>query len=142
SYFDFNEEKILEIAEEAVEMSIELFVLNDGWYGKRDDDSRSLGNWTEDKTKLPNGIKGLSQKVQDIGLKLSSWFEPEMVNKDTPLYESHPEWIIGVPEKNISHGRNQFVLDFGNPAVVDSIFEQMDAILSESQIDYIKWDMN
>lgn len=142
TYFDFNEEKILEIAEEAVEMGVELFVLDDGWFGKRDDDSSSLGNWTEDKTKLPNGIKGLSQKVQDLGLKFGLWFEPEMVNKDTPLYESHPEWIIGVPEKNISHGRNQFVLDFGNPAVVDSIFEQMDAILSESQIDYIKWDMN
>lgn len=142
TYFDFNEEKILTIAKEAAGLGIELFVLDDGWFGKRDDDSSSLGDWTVDKSKLPNGIKGLSEKVHELGLKFGLWFEPEMVNKDTPLYEEHPDWIIGVPDKNISHGRNQFVLDFSNPDVVDNIFDQMDAILEESNIDYIKWDMN
>ena len=142
TYFDFDEEKILTIAKQAADLGIELFVLDDGWFGKRDDDSSSLGDWTVDKAKLPNGIKGLSEKVQNLGLKFGLWFEPEMVNKDTPLYEKHPDWIIGMPDKNISHGRNQFVLDFSNPKVVDNIFEQMDDILKESQIDYIKWDMN
>jgi alpha-galactosidase len=142
TYFDFDEEKILTIAKQAADLGIELFVLDDGWFGKRDDDSSSLGDWTVDKAKLPNGIKALSEKVHKLGLKFGLWFEPEMVNKDTPLYEEHPDWIIGVPDKNISHGRNQFVLDFSNPKVVDNIFEQMDTILKDSKIDYIKWDMN
>lgn len=142
TYFDFNEEKILEIAHNASKLGIELFVLDDGWFGKRDDDTSSLGNWAEDKTKLPNGIKGLSEKIHELGLKFGLWFEPEMVNKGTPLYEEHPDWIIHVPGKNVSHGRNQYVLDFSRLEVVDNIFEQMDAVLKDGNIDYIKWDMN
>ncbi|MBM6614496.1 alpha-galactosidase [Desemzia sp. RIT804] len=142
TYFDFNEEKILEIAENAAELGVELFVLDDGWFNKRNDDTSSLGDWVEDKTKLPNGVKGLSEKIHQLGLKFGLWFEPEMVNKDTKLYEHHPDWIIQVPGKNVSHGRNQFVLDFSRPEVVDNLYHQMDAIIDGSQIDYIKWDMN
>ncbi|MFL2100652.1 alpha-galactosidase [Desemzia sp. FAM 23989] len=142
TYFDFNEEKILEIARNGAELGMELFVLDDGWFGKRDDDTSSLGDWVEDKTKLSNGIKGLSEKIHQLGLKFGLWFEPEMVSKNTPLHDEHSDWVIGVPGKNISHGRNQFVLDFSRPEVVDSIFQQMDAILHDAQVDYIKWDMN
>lgn len=142
TYFDFNENKILEIAENAAELGVELFVLDDGWFNKRNDDSTSLGDWFEDESKLPNGIKGLSEKIHQLGLKFGLWFEPEMVNKDTTLYEQHPDWIIQVPGKNVSHGRNQFVLDFSRPEVVDNLFQQMDTIIEGSQIDYIKWDMN
>lgn len=142
TYFDFDEDKIISIAEKASELGIELFVLDDGWFGERHDDSSSLGNWTENRNKLPNGIKGLSKKIHDLGLKFGLWFEPEMVNKDTPLYREHPEWVIHVPEKNVSHGRNQYVLDFSNSEVVDTIFEQMNTVLKDGNVDYIKWDMN
>lgn len=142
TYFDFTEEKILSMAKEAKEMDIELFVLDDGWFGNRNSDNSSLGNWKEDPKKLPSGMEGLSKKIRDLGLSFGLWFEPEMVNKDTPLYQEHPEWIIGHPKKNISHGRNQYVLDFSNPDVVEEIFRQMDKILEKSNLAYLKWDMN
>lgn len=142
TYFDFNEDKIMELAEKAKTAGVELFVLDDGWFGERNDDSSSLGNWTENKTKLPNGIEGLSEKIHELGLKFGLWFEPEMINKDTPLYQEHPEWVIHMPSKPMSHGRNQFVLDFSNPEVVSAVFDQIDAILDKGNIDYIKWDMN
>lgn len=142
TYFNFDETKILEIATDAKSLGIELFVLDDGWFGKRDDDSSSLGNWAVDKSKLPNGIVGLAKKVHAMDLKFGLWFEPEMVSVGTPIHDAHPEWMIGHPQKNISHGRNQYVLDFSRPEVVENIFDQMDAILSSNEIDYIKWDMN
>jgi alpha-galactosidase len=142
TYFDFNEEKILEIAKKSSELGIELFVLDDGWFEGRNDDTTSLGNWSVDKEKLPNGIADLSEKIHNLGLKFGLWFEPEMISMDTPLYEQHPEWLIHVPGKNISHGRNQFVLDFSRSEVVDDIFKQIDNILRGSKVDYIKWDMN
>ncbi|WP_420828534.1 alpha-galactosidase [Jeotgalibaca caeni] len=142
TYFNFTEEKIMEIVREAQNLGVELFVLDDGWFGQRDDDSTSLGNWTVDERKLPNGIQNLVRKVHEEGMKLGLWFEPEMISKGTPLYEAHPEWVIGDPKKRISHGRNQFILDFSRPAVVEAIFQQMDAILEGSGIDYVKWDMN
>jgi len=142
TYFDFDEEKIVEIAKQAKDLGVELFVLDDGWFGKRDSDNSSLGNWTPDERKLPNGIKGLSEKIRNLGLKFGLWFEPEMVSKDTDLFKEHPDWILGHPKKNISHGRNQFVLDMGNQMVVDELFRQMDDILSVSELSYVKWDMN
>ncbi|MBF6977984.1 alpha-galactosidase [Aerococcaceae bacterium zg-BR22] len=142
TYFNFNEDKILEIANSAKNIGIEMFVLDDGWFGSRDSDYGSLGNWSVDRKKLPSGIKGLVNKIHGIGMKFGLWFEPEMVSKDTSLYKNHPEWIIGNPKKNISHGRNQYVLNFADPAVVENIFNQIDAILTEGKIDYIKWDMN
>lgn len=141
-YFDFNQEKILEVAEEASKLGIELFVLDDGWFGKRNSDTGSLGNWTENKEKLPDGLAHLAKAIKEKGMLFGLWFEPEMVSDDTDLFKEHPDWVIGNPEKNISHGRNQFVLDFGNPEVVEAIYNQMAHLLSTVPIDYIKLDMN
>ncbi|WP_347340543.1 alpha-galactosidase [Vagococcus allomyrinae] len=142
TYFDFDEEKLLAIATEAADLGVDLFVLDDGWFGKRDDDSSSLGDWFVDQAKLPNGLPSLARKIHEKGLLFGLWFEPEMISKGTKLYEEHPDWLIGQPTKQISHGRNQFVLDFSRKAVVDQIFAQMQAILETSQIDYLKLDMN
>lgn len=142
TYFDFNEEKILSIAQTAKDLGIELFVLDDGWFGKRNDDTSSLGDWFENTDKLPNGIQGLSEKIDALGMKFGLWFEPEMVCKDTKLFKEHPDWIIATPNRRPSHGRNQFILDFSRDEVVDHIFSLMDNILAKSKISYIKWDMN
>jgi len=142
TYFHFNEEKVLDIARTAKDLGVELFVLDDGWFGERHDDSSSLGDWFENKDKLPNGIKGLSEKVEELGMKFGLWFEPEMVNKDTKLFKEHPDWIIETPNRRASHGRNQFILDFSRDEVVEHIFTLMDNIIKDSKISYIKWDMN
>jgi alpha-galactosidase len=142
TYFDFNEEKILEIAKTAKELGTELFVLDDGWFGKRNDDTTSLGDWFVDKEKLPDGIASLAHKVEELGLSFGLWFEPEMVSKVSELYENHPDWLIHVPGRRLSHGRNQFVLDFSRPEVVDYIYEMMAKLLKEAPISYVKWDMN
>ncbi|MDQ0231911.1 alpha-galactosidase [Metabacillus malikii] len=142
TYFDFNEEKVLNIASTARDLGIELFVLDDGWFGERHDDTSSLGDWYVNRDKLPNGIKGLSEKVEALGMKFGLWFEPEMVSKGTRIYEEHPDWIISSPERRPSHGRNQFILDFSRKEVVDYIFKLMDDIIADSKISYIKWDMN
>ena len=142
TYFDFDEEKILSIVRAAKKLGIELFVLDDGWFGKRNDDTSSLGDWFENKEKLPNGIAELSQKVEEIGLKFGLWFEPEMVCKDTKIFKEYPEWIIQTPNRNMSHGRNQFILDFSRDEVVEHVFSLMDNIIRNSKISYIKWDMN
>lgn len=142
TYFQFDEAKILELATDAQALGIDLFVLDDGWFGKRDDDASSLGDWSVDRAKLPTGIAGLADKIHALGLQFGLWFEPEMVSVGTPIHDAHPDWEIGHPHKNISHGRNQYVLDFSRPEVVDNIFAQMDAILKSSKIDYVKWDMN
>ena len=142
TYFDFNEEKLLHIADTAKEMGVEMFVLDDGWFGNRDDDRRSLGDWYPNERKLPEGIKGIAQKIEAKGLKFGLWFEPEMVNMDSDLYRTHPDWILATPGRNISHGRNQYVLDFSREEVVEAIYGQMKKILSEAPISYIKWDMN
>lgn len=142
TYFNFTEKKILEIASTAQALGIDMLVLDDGWFGNRDSDNGSLGDWYADIRKLPEGIQGLSKKIKALGLKFGLWFEPEMISKDTQLYLKHPDWVVGHPEKNISHGRNQYVLDFSRTEVVEQIFHQMDQVLSTSEIDYVKWDMN
>ncbi|MYL32145.1 alpha-galactosidase [Pontibacillus yanchengensis] len=142
TYFDFSEDKLLNIAREAKELGVELFVLDDGWFGKRNDDTTSLGDWYVDLRKLPNGLKHLAQQVRQEGLKFGLWFEPEMVSKKSELYEEHPDWILHVPNRYSSHGRNQYVLDFSRQEVVDFIYQQVSSILAEVPIDYIKWDMN
>ncbi|WP_449354250.1 alpha-galactosidase [Virgibacillus natechei] len=142
TYFDFDEEKILNMAKQSKELGIELFVLDDGWFGSRDDDTTSLGDWFANKRKLPNGITGLAEKITDMGLDFGMWFEPEMVSKISELYDSHPDWIIHVPGRHLSHGRNQYVLDFSRKEVVDYIYHRMASILKEASISYIKWDMN
>lgn len=142
TYFDFDETKIMNIAKTAKRLGIELFVLDDGWFGQRNSDNAGLGDWYPNLEKLPNGITGLSKMINDLGMKFGLWFEPEMVNKDSDLYHKHPEWTLETPNRHSSHGRNQFVLDFSNPNVVDYVYEMMAKVIRESHISYIKWDMN
>lgn len=142
TYFDFNEDKILEIAHKAKESGVELFVLDDGWFGGRRNEHAGLGDWIPNPDLLPHGIAGLSQKIEELGMKFGIWFEPEMINKDSDLYRAHPDWMLQTPQRNASHGRYQFVLDFSRKEVVDHIYQMMAKILDESHISYIKWDMN
>ncbi|ADH97957.1 alpha-galactosidase [Salisediminibacterium selenitireducens] len=142
TYFDFDEEKLLTIAKSAKELGVELFVLDDGWFGKRNDDTTSLGDWHANTAKLPEGVKGIAEKINALGLSFGLWFEPEMVNKDSDLYRNHPDWVIHVPGRAMSHGRNQFVLDCSRQDVVDYLFRRMAAVLDSAPVDYVKWDMN
>ncbi len=142
TYFDFTEERLVEIAAKAKECGVELFVLDDGWFGARSSDRAGLGDWSANPARLPRGIKGLSERIEALGLKFGLWFEPEMVNKDSDFYRAHPDWIISTPKRSASHGRYQYVLDFSRTEVVDAIYQQMSKILRESKISYIKWDMN
>lgn len=142
TYFKFNEAKLLKLAKEANKLGIECFVLDDGWFGKRDSDNSSLGNWTVDKRKFPQGLDHFSAQVHKMGMKFGLWFEPEMVSPDTELYNMHPNWIVRHPYNRFSVGRSQYVLDFANPEVVDNIYRQMEKVIETAQVDYIKWDMN
>lgn len=142
TYFDFSEEKILELAKESKELGVELFVLDDGWFGKRNSNKSSLGDWFPNLEKLPEGIKGLSKKITDLGLKFGLWFEPEMISNDSELYKAHPDWVIHTPDRRMSHGRNQYVLDFSRKEVVDYLYNVISETLHESDIIYVKWDMN
>ena len=142
TYFDFTEEKILKIARKAKDAGAELFVLDDGWFGARNDDYRGLGDWYVNLEKLPSGIKGLSEKIEEMGLKFGLWVELEMVNKDSDLYRAHPDWVIGAPGRYESPARHQHILDFSRKEVVDGIYEMISKIIRESKISYIKWDMN
>ena len=142
TYFDFNEEKLKPIVDDAKEMGIEMFVLDDGWFGHRDDDNSSLGDWKVYKKKFPNGLDHFADYVHKQGLKFGLWFEPEMISIDSDLYKAHPDYLMHVPGRTPSPSRNQYVLDLGRKEVRDNIFAQMDKILSSNKIDYIKWDMN
>lgn len=142
TYFDFNEEKIMRIAETAKRLGVELFVLDDGWFGKRNDDTSSLGDWFPNLDKLPNGIKGIAEKIEQAGLKFGLWFEPEMVNEDSELYRAHPDWALHVPGRSVCSSRNQLVLDFSREEVVDAVGDMMERVLSDAPVSYVKWDMN
>ena len=142
TYFDFTEDRLIEIASRAKECGVELFVLDDGWFGARSSDKAGLGDWKANRTRLPGGIARLADRVEGLGLKFGLWFEPEMVNKNSDFYRQHPDWILSTPDRSQSHGRFQHVLDFSRKEVVDAIYEQMAAILREAKISYIKWDMN
>lgn len=140
--FDFDEEKLLAIAEQASKVGIEMFVLDDGWFGKRDDENCSLGDWVVNTRKLPNGIKGLAEKMNGLGLSFGLWFEPEMVSPDSDLYRAHPDWAIRVPGRSPVQSRFQLVLDLTKPEVCDYLIESVSAVLSSANITYVKWDMN
>ena len=142
TYFDFDEERLLEIAAKARDCGVELFVLDDGWFGGRRSEHAGLGDWVANTDRLPEGIRGLAQKIEDMGMKFGLWFEPEMVNKDSDLFRAHPDWILQAPGRKSCHGRYQYVLDFSRKEVVDCIYEMMDKILSGAKVSYIKWDMN
>ena len=142
TYMNFNEEKILTLAEKAKEVGVELFVLDDGWFGNRDDDTSSLGDWYADRKKLPDGIEGLSQKIRNMGLSFGLWFEPEMINQNSRLYDAHPDWVLGSGDRPRSVGRHQLVLDFSKDEVIDYIGGLMEDIIERGHLSYIKWDMN
>lgn len=142
TFMDFDEEKIIKIASKAKEAGAELFVLDDGWFGKRNDDYAGLGDWVENPAKLPNGMKGLAKKVNELGLEFGFWIEPEMVNPDSDLYRKHPEWAFAVPGIEPALGRHQYVLDFSKDEVVDYIYGMLYKVIDGANIAYIKWDMN
>lgn len=142
TYFDFNEEKILKIAENAKKLGVELFVLDDGWFGTRNDDFQGLGDWEANLEKLPHGIKGLAERINEMGLKFGLWFEPEMVNKNSNLYREHPDWIISAPERFQTPGRHQHTLDLSRKEVADYVYESVARNLREANVEYVKWDMN
>jgi len=142
TYFDFTEEKILNLADKAAELGIELLVLDDGWFGKRNDDTTSLGDWFVNKEKLPDGLKGLAEKVINKGLKFGLWVEPEMISADSDLYRKHPDWCLHAADRNRSEARHQLVLDFSREDVRAEIEKALTGILSTVPVSYVKWDMN
>lgn len=142
TYFDFNEDKLLEIARRAKDAGIEMLVMDDGWFGKRYDDTTSLGDWKPNPERLPDGVKGLKEKINAIGLELGIWFEPEMVSPDSNLYRAHPDWALQIPGREPALARTQYVLDITRKEVREYIYESVASILRESDIRYVKWDMN
>ena len=142
SYFDFTEDTLLSLAEDGKELGVELFVMDDGWFGERSDDTRSLGDWDVNLRKLPGGLKGLGDRLKALGLDFGLWVEPEMVNVRSRLYEAHPDWAMAIPGKPHSEGRSQRVLDLANPAVQDFLIEKMTEVFSSADIRYVKWDFN
>ncbi|WP_128837324.1 alpha-galactosidase, partial [Streptococcus sp. DD11] len=142
TYFDFTREKLLDLAEEARQVGLELFVLDDGWFGNRFDDNRALGDWFVNEKKLEGGLETLIADIHAKGLKFGLWLEPEMISVESQLYKAHPDWAIQVPGRDHTYSRNQLVLDYANPQVVEHIQQVLDHLLSRYDIDYIKWDMN
>ena len=142
TYFNFNEEKILQIARRAKELGVEMLVLDDGWFGKRNTDNCSLGDWVVNPEKLPGGLNGLSDRLHDLGLKFGLWFEPEMISPDSDLYRAHPDWCLHLDGRARVEMRNQLILDLSRREVQDYIIESVSAVLESARIEYVKWDMN
>ena len=142
TYFDFNETKIKEIAREATNLGMELFVLDDGWFGKRDDDNSSLGDWFVNEEKLKGGLNKLATEINEMGLQFGLWFEPEMVSPISELYKEHSDWCIHIPGRNRSEARRQLILDYSREDVCNYIIEKISEVLSSAPISYVKWDMN
>ncbi|MGA7879624.1 MAG: alpha-galactosidase [Terrimicrobiaceae bacterium] len=142
TYFDFNAAKLEKIATAAADLGIELFVLDDGWFGHRDDDCSSLGDWFVNRRKLPEGLEDVAARINAKGLRFGLWFEPEMISADSDLYRAHPDWCLHVPGRARSEGRGQLVLDFSRADVRENIYNQMTAILQAAPVTYVKWDMN
>ncbi len=142
SYFNFTQNSLLSLAKEAKKCGIELFVMDDGWFGVRDDDKRSLGDWYENKKKLPGGIKELADKINNLGMMFGIWVEPEMVNEDSDLYRAHPDWAVAVPGHPHTKGRNQMNLDLTKTEVQDYVIDSMRKVFSAGNVSYVKWDMN
>ncbi len=142
AYFDFDEAKLLKIAKEAVDMGVELFVLDDGWFGNRNDDNAALGDWDVNTAKLPQGLSGLSEEIHKMGLKFGLWIEPEMVSENSELYRKHPDWCLQMPRRQPSRGRYQLVLDLSREDVRDYIVTSINGVLDSARIEYVKWDMN
>ena len=142
SYFDFDGDTLYELAKEAKHAGIDMLVLDDGWFGKRDDDNSGLGDWFVNEKKLGGTLGDLIKKINDLGVKFGIWVEPEMISEDSDLYREHPDWALTIPGRNPVHARNQLVLDFSRKEVVDHIFDQICKVLDQGNIEYVKWDMN
>ncbi len=142
TFFNFKRRKLLALASRAKSLGVEMFVLDDGWFGKRNSDREGLGDWTVNKRKLPGGIASLARAINKKGMKFGLWFEPECVNEDSDLYRNHPDWAVKVPGRAPSLGRNQLVLDLTRPEVRDYIVESVDKVLREANVEYVKWDYN
>lgn len=142
AYFDFTGETIVNLAKEAASLGIDMVVMDDGWFGKRDDDNSSLGDWYVNEKKLGGSLSELIRRVHEQGVKFGIWIEPEMVNEDSDLYRAHPDWAIQISGRKPIRSRNQLLLDFSRKEVRDQVFEQICAVLDQGEIDYVKWDMN
>lgn len=142
TFMNFDEAKLIPIVDDAKKLGIEMFVLDDGWFGHRDDDNSSLGDWYVDSHKFPRGLKHFADYVHSQGLKFGLWFEPEMISLDSDLYRQHPDYMMAVPERKPSPSRNQYLLDLTREDVRENIIEQVEKILRENDVDYVKWDMN
>ncbi len=142
AFFDFNTEKLVSFAHRAKELGIEMLVMDDGWFGVRNDDTNSLGDWYVNEEKLPGGLGVLIDQVNALGLKFGIWYEPEMISPDSDLYRAHPDWCLHVPGRQKSIARTQYVIDMSRPDVRENIYGQMKAVLSRYNIDYVKWDFN
>ena len=142
TYFDFTGEKIIEIAKQAAELGVEMLVLDDGWFGKRDDDLAGLGDWTVNEKKLGMPLSQVAEKIRGLGMKFGIWIEPEMVCEDSDLYREHPDWAFTIPGRKPVRARYQLVLDYSRKEVVDGIFAQIAKVLDDTKADYVKMDMN
>ena len=142
TYFDFNTDKLLDIAREAKKCGIEMLVMDDGWFGKRNSDNCSLGDWKVNEEKITGGLKHLVDEVNKIGLQFGIWFEPEMISPDSDLYRAHPDWAIQIQGREATQSRNQYVLDFSRLEVRDYAYECVASVLRSANIAYVKWDMN
>ena len=142
TYFNFDSEKLVAIAKDAADLGIEMLVMDDGWFGKRNNDKSSLGDWYVNEDKLKGGLAELVRRVNALGVKFGIWFEPEMISPDSDLYRAHPDWCLHTEGRERSIGRNQYVLDMSRKDVRDNIFDQMYKILSSANIEYVKWDFN
>jgi alpha-galactosidase len=142
TYFDFDADKIAALGAEAGKLGIELLALDDGWFGHRDDDRCSLGDWVPDRRKLPRGLADLARRLSESGLRFGIWLEPEMVSPDSDLYRAHPDWCVHVPGRPRTEGRHQLVLDMGRPEVRRYVVDAVSAVLRSAPISYVKWDMN
>lgn len=142
TYFNFDEKKLLEIAQEASTLGIEMLVMDDGWFGKRNSDDNSLGDWYVNEDKIKGGLHSLVENVKKLGMKFGIWIEPEMISPESELYRKHPDWAIQIPGRDITQSRAQYVLDFSRQEVVDGVYEMISGILKSADISYVKWDMN
>ena len=142
AYFDFTGDTIVELAKEAKALGIDMVVMDDGWFGKRNDDNSSLGDWYVNEEKLGGTLTKLIERVNAEGVKFGIWIEPEMVSEDSDLYREHPDWAITTPGRKPVRSRNQLVLDFSRKEVRDEIFKRICAVLDQGNVEYIKWDMN
>lgn len=142
TYFDFDEKKILKIAEQASALGVDLLVLDDGWFGKRNNDCSGLGDWFVNESKLHGGLGELAEKIKALGMHFGIWFEPEMVSEDSELYRAHPDWAVRIPGRKPMRGRYQLVLDMTNPEVREYLYQAISEILNSAGISYVKWDMN